>query len=159
VPAERFCGATKTVITLLPGAVVPLSEVIPSQPLPPVVVLADTVKVRGVALGLVLFTRIDWVLVDPFTAAEKVSEDGATDNNGVLLTYSVTGMVSGLPTAALPVAGLVAVTVTVPVQVPGVRLLRFEGVIVKEPFVVPDVAPPKTSQLTLGHVVSVEVTE
>lgn len=108
-----------------------------------------------------LFTRIDCVPVDPFTEEEKVSEDGLTDNKGVLLTYSVTGMVSGLLTAALPVAGLVAVTVIVPVQVPAVRLPRFEGVIVNEPFVDPEVAPPKTSQFTLEQagVVSVAVTE
>ena len=110
-------------------------------------------------MGLVLFTRIDCVPVDPFTEEEKVSEDGLTDNKGVVLTYSVTGMVSGLLTAASPVAGLVAVTVIVPVQVPAVRLLKFEGAIVKEPFVDPEVAPPKTSQFTLAQVVSVSVTE
>ena len=41
-------------------------------------------------------------------------------------------MESGLLTAAFPLAGLVAVTVMVPVHVPAVRLARLEGVIVKE---------------------------
>src|ERR1035437_7230317 len=36
-------------------------------------------------------------------------------------TNSVTSMLSGLPTAAAPVAGLVAVMVTLPVQVPATR--------------------------------------
>src|ERR1700734_1294294 len=89
----------------------------------------------------------------------KARDDGLTTRSGVVLTYSVTGIESGLPIAAVPVAGLVAVTVMVPVQVPAVRLLRFCTATVNDPLVTPEVFPPKLSQVTLPQVASADVTE
>src|ERR1051326_3958104 len=50
----------------------------------------------------------------PFTGAENRSAKGVAESNAVLLTYMVTGMVSGLFGALAPVAGLTAVMVIEP---------------------------------------------
>src|ERR1039457_736914 len=46
---------------------------------------------------------------------------GVSTSRAVLETYSVTGIPVGRPMAAMPVAGLVASMVMVPLQVPAVR--------------------------------------
>ena len=65
----------------------------------------------------------------PFTPTLKFKATGLATNIAVLLTYSVTGIVTGLLGSAAPVVGLTPVMVTVPVHVvpeamlPGVTVM------------------------------------
>ena len=92
------------------------------------------------------------------TGEVNVRVDALATSIGLLLTTMLTGIVSGLLMAELPVAGFVAVTVIVPVHVaPAVRLLRLDGVKMNDPLVVP-VVWLNASQFTLLQFVSVDVT-
>src|ERR1700689_1735899 len=107
--------------------------------------------------GSVLVTTM--FCAEPAPLADvKLRDIGLTTSSGLALTYSVTGIESGLPMAAAPVAGLVAATLIVPVHVPAGRLARFCTATVNELAVTPEVFPPTLSQLTVAHVASVEVT-
>jgi hypothetical protein len=78
-------------------------------------------------------------------AVKRASARGVTINAGVLVTYNVTGMLIGLPTAAAPVDALMAATVTVPLQVPATNPATAMPT-VKLPVVTPVVAPLSASQ-------------
>src|SRR5580658_1811987 len=95
----------------------------------------------------------------PLTTDVKLIDEGLTTRRGLALTYSVTGIVSGLPMAAAPVAGLVAVTVMLPVHVMTGRTVRFWTATVNELLVSPEVAPLRLSQVTPPQAVSAAVTE
>ena len=141
MPAASPPETTTALMVLEPAAVLRLVGPISNHG------TADDPTVKAMSAPVLVTVKVACGLDADDTDVVKLRAIGLTTSSGLLLTYIVTGIVTGLFGNALPVAGLVAAIVTVPVQVVPLTMVPGATFTGKVDSPVPAVVVPTESQL------------